>query len=94
MFTTQVYVPIAMAPAVIGMSRPLENRRLRWVQVFGRLKPGLTAHQAKASLAPLFHNIQEMEVQQQEFAHASAETRREFLTGCGKTPLRPQDATS
>jgi predicted permease len=79
MFTTQVYVPMVMARELTRIPRPLENRRYRWVQVFGRLKPGGTARQAKASLAPLFHNIQEMEVRQQEFAHASAETRREFL---------------
>ena len=79
MFTTQLFVPMAMAPELVRIPRPLENRRYRWVQVFGRLKPGETARQAKAALAPLFHSIQEMEVRQQEFAHASADTRREFL---------------
>ncbi len=57
----------------------LENRRGRWVNVFGRLKPGITPAQAKASLQPLFHSILEMEVQQKEFSRASAYNREQFL---------------
>ncbi len=75
MFPAQIYVPIVMAPDLTHQERPLENRRLRWVQVFGRLKPGVTLRQAKASLAPIFHNILEMEVRQAEFAHASVYAR-------------------
>ncbi|HUB33257.1 MAG TPA: ABC transporter permease, partial [Bryobacteraceae bacterium] len=54
MFTAQLYVPITMAPDLTGYEKPLENRRQRWVQVFGRLKPGVTLAQAQASLAPIF----------------------------------------
>jgi predicted permease len=57
----------------------LNSRRGRWVRVIGRLNPGVTASQAKASLQPLFHSILEMEVRQKEFAGATAEIRREFL---------------
>jgi predicted permease len=57
----------------------LNSRRGRWVRVIGRLKPGMTALQAKASLQPLFHSILEMEVRQKEFAGATEEIRREFL---------------
>ena len=79
MFTTQLYVPIVMAPDLTRRDRPLENRRLRWVQVFGRLKPGVTMERAKASLAPIFHRILEMEVRQAEFARTTEYTRRQFL---------------
>ena len=58
----------------------LKDRRGRWVNVFGRLKPGVTAQQAKASLQPFFHQILEMEVQQKEFARAAPETKQSFLT--------------
>ncbi len=58
----------------------LKDRRGRWVNVFGRLKPGVTAQQAKASLQPFFHQILEMEVQQKEFARAAPETKQRFLT--------------
>jgi predicted permease len=75
----QVYVPMAMAEQITKEDKPFDNRRRRWVQVFGRLKPGITAVQAKASLQPIFHRILEMEVQQAAFAHASAYSRQQFL---------------
>ena len=79
MFTAQLFIPISMAPDLTPWQRPLENRRQRWVQVFGRLKPGVTMVQAQASLAPIFHQTLEMEVQQAEFAHASPYIRSQFL---------------
>ncbi len=75
----QVYVPMAMAEQVTKEDKPFDNRRRRWVQVFGRLKPGVTLVHAKASLQPIFHRILEMEVQQPAFAHASPYTRQQFL---------------
>lgn len=79
MFSAQVYVPVMMAGQLTDEDRPFENRRRRWVQVFARLKPGVTRGEAKASLAPIFHRILEMEVQQKEFAHASPYDRQQFL---------------
>ena len=58
----------------------LKNRRGRWVNVFGRMKAGVTIQKAKASLQPFFHQILDMEVQQEEFAHAAPETKKAFLT--------------
>ena len=57
----------------------LNNRRGRFAQVFGRLKPGVTLEQAKAGLQPLFHQILQMEVQEKEFARATEHTRQQFL---------------
>ena len=79
LFATQVYVPITMAAQVTSEEKPLENRRRRWIQVFGRLKQGATPAQAQASLQPIFHSVLEMEVQQAEFAHASAHAREQFV---------------
>src|SRR4029078_7894683 len=64
----------------IGPTR-LENRRLKWIHIFGRMKPGLTSTQVKARLQPFYHSILEMEVQQEAFNVASAETKKRFLTG-------------
>ena len=58
----------------------LKNRRGRWVNVFGRLKPGVTMTQAKAALQPFFHQILEMEVREKDFAAAAPETKKAFLT--------------
>jgi predicted permease len=60
-------------------SNNLENRRFRWVNVYGRLKPGMTLEQARAGLQPLFHQIIEWEVQQKEFAKTAPVTREKFL---------------
>jgi len=84
LFSTQIYIPVTMASEVTSISReapggPLQDRRQRWVQVFGRLKPGVARQDAKASLQPIFHQVLEIEVQQAEFAHASAYSRRQFL---------------
>ena len=79
LFATQIYIPVMMAPQMIDWPKPLEDRRRRWVQVFARLKPGVPLETAKSSLQPIFHHVLEMEVQQKEFAHASAYTREQFL---------------
>ncbi|MGB9457990.1 MAG: ABC transporter permease [Bryobacteraceae bacterium] len=81
LFQVQMFVPVAMAGEMTDMDKPLENRRQRWVQVFGRMKPGVDLREAKASLAPLYHRTLEMEVQQKEFAHTTPYTRQQFLKG-------------
>ena len=80
-FAPQIRVPITMynsLPPGNTFDR-LNNRRFRWTEVFGRLKPGMTLEKAQAGLQPLFHQILEMEVQQKEFAKASPFVKREFL---------------
>jgi len=79
LFQTQIFVPVAMAGELTDKHKPLEDRRHRWVQVFGRMKPGVELKEAKASLAPLFHGILEMEVRQKEFARTTPYTRQQFL---------------
>jgi predicted permease len=79
LFATGIFIPMMMAQQVTSELKPLENRRRRWVQVFGRLKPGVNLRQAKAGLQPIFHRSLAMEVQQKEFATASAHTREQFL---------------
>jgi predicted permease len=78
-FETQIFIPVAMAEEITQKHKPLEDRRHRWVQVFGRLKPGVSLGAGKASLAPLFHSILEMESQQKEFARTTPYTREQFL---------------
>ncbi|MBV9742504.1 MAG: ABC transporter permease, partial [Acidobacteriia bacterium] len=79
LFETQIYMPIMMAPQMLANEHRLDDCRYRWVQIFARLKPGVTRQQAQASLQPIFHHILEYEVQQKEFAHTSAYTRQQFL---------------
>lgn len=77
----QVRIPITMSnnlPPGSTFDR-LNNRRFRWTEVFGRLKPGISLEKAQAGLQPLFHQILEGEVQEKEFAKASSFVKQEFL---------------
>jgi predicted permease len=77
--TANIYVPIMMAAQLTQENKPFDDRGRRFLQVFARLKPGVSAAQAKASLAPLFHRIIEAEVREERFAHATRYTRQQFL---------------
>jgi predicted permease len=79
LFSTQIYAPVTMAQQLTQEEKPFDNRGRRWVQVFGRLKAGVTPTQAKASLEPIFRRILMAEVQEPRFAHASPYSRQQFL---------------
>ena len=76
-----VYVPISMQPQMGPGWLQLEGRRFRFVQVFGRLRDGVTIEQAGAVMQPLYRALLEDEAKDAAFASASAETRRAFLEG-------------
>jgi predicted permease len=78
----KVFVPIMMKTEMTPRSDGLKDRprRLSWVTAYGRLKPGVSVQQARASLQPLLHSILEMEAQQPEFTrNATAADRQLFL---------------
>jgi len=63
-YAPQIRVPMMMKKEMTpGPWYGLNDRRSRFVQAFGRLKPGITLAGAKAGLQPLFHQILAMEVQ-------------------------------
>src|SRR5262249_32001996 len=70
----------------------------RWVNVYGRLKPGMTTAQAHAGLQPLFHQIIDGEVIMRAFRNATPFDKEQFLRmwlqdapgGQGNTNLRRQ----
>jgi putative ABC transport system permease protein len=79
-FQSKMFIPIVEQPDLgVGNPEMLTNRRQRWVNAFGRMKPGITEASAKASLQPYMHSMIEMEVQEAAFAHASKYDRDEFL---------------
>ncbi len=77
-YAPQVRVPMMMSGKITRFL-DLNDRRSRWVTVFGRMKPGVTVKQAKASIQPFFHQILQMEVMQKEFAKAAPEMKKQFL---------------
>ncbi len=79
LFATQIYVPIMMAKEITQEDNPFDNRLRRYLQVFARLKPGITLVEAKASLEPIFHNMLDLEVHLPRFAHASPYARQQYM---------------
>jgi predicted permease len=78
--TSRIFIPVMMEPQMMPLNDDmLTNRRNRWVNAFGRLKPGVTREEAKASLQPFMHSMLEMEVKEAAFSHASAYAREGFL---------------
>src|SRR5712692_7764507 len=77
----KIFIPIMMEPQ-IPVGNPtdmLKKRRNRWVNAFGRLKPGVSQQHAKAALQPFMHSMLEQEVQLPAFSRASKYDRDEFL---------------
>lgn len=78
---TQLFAPMMMTPALfpnVDFSRMFDSR-LRWLNVYGRLKAGMTIAGAKAGLQPLFHQILEAEMRQPGFANATPYDKQQFL---------------
>ena len=74
-----VFVPMTMAPVVRPGFTDMYDRRQRWVNVYGRLKPGISVEQAQAGLQPLFHQIINDEVKMPAFRNATAYDKDQFL---------------
>jgi predicted permease len=100
--TTRLFIPVMMKAQMTPFWDGLKDRRQRWVNAFGRLKPGVSASQAKASLQPLMHSMLEMEVKEPAFRNASKYDRDQFLKcwidvlpgSQGRSYLRQQLSTS
>jgi predicted permease len=77
---TQIFLPLMMQPDMMPANKGfLTDRRTRFVNAFGRLKPGITQVKAQASLQPFMHSTLEMEVREPAFRNASEIVRQEFL---------------
>jgi predicted permease len=81
---TQVFVPIVMQPKIapdlnLGPRAGLELRRSRWVNVFARLKAGISVERAQAAIAPLYRQIIDLEVQEPLFQKESENARQQYL---------------
>ena len=94
----QVRVPILMQPVVMPEVTWLrmDDRRARWVQVFGRLKAGYSLESARTPLQGLFTQVRGYEMTLPAAKDWSAYDRAEFMKGrllgtpaaVGYSPLR------
>ena len=79
----QIRVPVQMKEAMLPEWPWLyvDNRRARWVQVFGRLKPGYTVESAAAPLQGLFTQIRTYEMTLPAAKDWSQYSRDQFMKG-------------
>ena len=100
----QIRVPIQMKPVLMPEQGwiHMDDRRSRWVQVFGRLKPGYTVQSAKAPVQGLFTQIRAYEMTLPAAKDWSAYNREQFMKGrlevesaaIGYSPLRNDFSTA
>jgi predicted permease len=79
----QIRVPVLMKPVMVpdwGWLH-MDDRRARWVQVFGRLKPGYTVQSAQAPLQGLFMQIRTYEMTLPAARDWSPYSREQFMKG-------------
>jgi predicted permease len=79
----EIRVPIQMKAAMVPEWTwvHMDDRRTRWVQVFGRLKPGFTVESAAAPLQTLFTQIRRYEMTLPAAKDWSAYNREQFMKG-------------
>lgn len=91
-----LWIPAAMsADAIPGFDQML-NRRVRWMQVFGRLRPDVTPVEAEAGLQPWFKAMLAEDERRPEFPRITPDRRQRYFASTlevapaaqGFSPLR------
>jgi putative ABC transport system permease protein len=75
--TPAIFTPMMMKPEVTPGWNDLDERRSQWLNIIGRLRPGITREQAEAGIDPLWHSIRADELKQ--MGHNSPDFRDAFL---------------
>jgi predicted permease len=91
-----LWIPAAMSAQARPGFAGLLDRRMRWMQVLGRLRPDVTAAQAQAGLQPWFKAMLDEDTRRAGFPRVTAERRQRFLASTlvltpapqGHSPLR------
>jgi len=81
-----LYVPITMQRAILPTMDALEDRRTRWLNLFARLKLGMSIARAQAATDVAYRSILEMELTQTN-SYRTGRDREEFLNH--RAELRP-----
>ncbi|HLK21890.1 MAG TPA: ABC transporter permease [Bryobacteraceae bacterium] len=72
-----VFVPMMMQGVMMPQGNDLENRRSMWLNIFARLKPGVSREQAEAAMNVFWRPLLAMESKQ--MPNMSQNTRNRFL---------------
>jgi putative ABC transport system permease protein len=84
-YVPDIFVPITMKKSMTPDEDDLLERRSRWLNIVGRMKPEMTLTQAQAGIDPLWHALRADELSQ--MSHRSDRFRTEFLTNSHLTLL-------
>ncbi len=76
--SSDVMVPMMMKAQMTPTWNDLDNRRSRWLNIFGRLKPGVSRAEADAAMNVIYRQINEQEIQQ--IPSPSPSFRQRFTT--------------
>ena len=97
---TNLWVPVMMKPTITPTWDGLDDERLAWFYLFGRLKPGVTIGAAQAAMKVLYRQRQEEELKEtyfQEFPKARERFLQQDFTlipaSGGQSSLRPPDSS-
>jgi predicted permease len=74
-----LWIPAAMSADAIPGFHDLLDRRTRWMQVLGRLKPDVTLEQAQVGLQPWFKAMLDEDTRRAGFPKITPERRNRFL---------------
>jgi predicted permease len=74
-----LFVPMMMKAQITPAWNALDQRLYQWVRVFGRLRPGLTADQARAGLEPVFRAQLRLDLDDPDFKDAPPTVRERYL---------------
>jgi putative ABC transport system permease protein len=72
-----IFVPMMMKPQITPGWNDLDARRSAWLNIIGRLGPGITSEQARAGIDPLWHSLRSEELSQ--MGHSSQRLKDAFL---------------
>ena len=85
-----LWIPASMSADAIPGFTELLDHRTRWMQILGRLRPGLTAAQAQAQLQPWFKTLLEEDSRRAGFPPITAERRQRFFASWLQLTPAPQ----
>lgn len=74
-----LWLPTMMQPQAWAEPEELSDRRMRWLHVFGRLKPGISLEQARAQLQPWFKRYLQADTEREGWPQLTDQQMKEYL---------------
>jgi predicted permease len=89
-----LWIPASMSADAIPGFQDLSDRRTRWMQVIGRLRPDISLAQAQTGLQPWFKSMLNEDLRRPGFPNVTAERRQRFLASRLELTPAPQGHSS